>query len=399
VTTEVAIYGGLDCKNGWAYDGTTKSKLTALSDDVPLTLTQAATSVQLVDFTVQAPNAMLDGGSSIAVIANQVMASFTRCDLNAGNGKKGLDGTTPTESVGPLHATDLPVLGNNGVKACVSTVQSFGGAAKDNLLCPVANGGPYGGSGGVGEEVTGDDGATSPPSAQTALGGKGQSVADPSWGCFAGSGLGADGSNGQPAQDGIGATGTAGLGQLSVLGYAGVSGMDGLPGNPGQGGGGGGGAKGKAGCAGASGGGGGAGGCGGHGGPGGKAGGASIALMSVGSTLSFEYVTVLLGNGGVGGDGAYGQGGGVGGNGGSPGAASSGVLAACAGGAGGHGGSGGKGGGGRGGHAIGIAATGTEMPDTKGITFLKKGTPGPGGKGAFMNDGDPGVQANVQLFP
>ena len=89
----------------------------------------------------------------------------------------------------------------------------------------------------------------------------------------------------------------------------------------------------------------------------------------------------------------------MGGHGGSPGAAGAGVLAACGGGSGGHGGTGGFGGGGRGGHAIGIAATGTEMPDTKGITFLKKGTPGLGGKGAFMNNGDPGVQANVQLFP
>ena len=65
---------------------------------------------------------------------------------------------------------------------------------------------------------------------------------------------------------------------------------------------------------------------------------------------------------------------------------------------GGQGGFGGKGGGGRGGHAIGIAYTGA-MPTIAGASFTK-GTAGQGGKGAdAAHDGDPGVQADTQVFP
>ncbi len=74
-----------------------------------------------------------------------------------------------------------------------------------------------------------------------------------------------------------------------------------------------------------------------------------------------------------------------------------GTAPGCKGGQGGTGGFGGKGGGGRGGHAIGIAATGSAMPETKGVSFTK-GMPGMGGKGGMMQDGDPGVQADVQVF-
>ncbi len=398
VTSEVAIYGGLDCAKAWAYDGSTKSKLSALPDDVPLTLTQAATSVQLFDFTVHAADAMLDGGSSIAVVADQVKVSFTRCDLSAGNGNKGAGGTTPTASVGPANSLDPLIVGNDGANACASAMASPGAEQKDNMFCPFADGGPLGGGGGLGSVPVGGAGDAFPSTPQVAQGGTGQH-ADPAWSCDVGAGLGADGVAGQPGADGSGAKGTSALGQLSPSGYKGTAGMPGDPGKAGQGGGGGGGSKGKAGCAGASGGGGGAGGCGGGGGPGASGGGASIVMVSVDATLSFDHVTIVVGNGGTGGDGGVGQFGATGGHGGLPGAATSGVLAGCPGGAGGYGAHGGHGGGGRGGHAIGIAATGADMPDTKGITFLEKGTAGLGGKGGPMNDGDPGVRANVQLFP
>ena len=118
--------------------------------------------------------------------------------------------------------------------------------------------------------------------------------------------------------------------------------------------------------------------------------------MSLGATLSFEKVTIKAGGGGDGGNGGDGQ---VGGNGGNGGAGSA-TLDACNGGKGGQGGIGGKGGGGRGGHAIGVAYTGAAMPSIKGATFAK-GTPGKGGTGAadMMHDGEPGAQANVQVFP
>jgi hypothetical protein len=405
VAEGASVYGGLDCKKDWSFAVGAKSTLTAEADAVPLTVNQAASQVALWDFKVQAADAVMAGGSSIAVIVDHVMASFTRCDLIARNGVKGLDGTTPTDSVGPTGPNaqfDMAVRGNDGKAACPAMGSSqLGGEVKDNSFCPNANGGPLGGLGGAGGP-TGGDGASAMATSQTALGGKGQPVADPMWGCLVGYGLANGGATGKSGLDGMGATGAAGLGQLTISGYAGVAGLPGDPGMPGQGGGGGGGAKGKVLCAGASGGGGGAGGCGGHGGTGGAAGGSSIGLVSLGATLAFDSVTIQLGTGGAGASGAFGQIGGTGGKGGSGGAGDSTAPAtslACDGGNGGTGGPGGQGGGGRGGHAIGIAATGKIAPNTKGVSFVQQGTVGLGGKGGPAQDGEMGVMADVQMFP
>jgi hypothetical protein len=398
VAEGVALFGGLDCKKSWGYTGDVKSTLTADADAVPLTLSAAAKSVSLFDFTVQAADAVISGGSSIAVIADQVTAAFTRCDLIAGNGVAGLAGMMSTDSVGPtIDTTDLDIRGNNGAMACADAVQSPGGISKDNTFCSNANGGPLGGDGGTGGLTKGGDGAASGVNPQTAIGGTGQLAVNATLDCATGAGhIGTLGASGT---DGAGAAGVKALGTIGTSGYGGVAGEDGMPGQPGQGGGGGGGAKGKSMCAGASGGGGGAGGCGGHGGTGGKAGGASIGLVSLGATLTFDSVTVALGKGGAGGDGGDGQPGGVGGIGGFGGAANGvGTVAACQGGFGGGGGLGGKGGGGRGGHAIGIAASGA-APATKGVKFSPMGAVGLGGKGGTSQNGDPGVLKDVQMFP
>ena len=398
VSEGVGLYGGLDCKQAWKYTGAAKSTLTADADAVPLTLSKTAGNVSLFDFKVQAVDAVISGGSSIAVIADQVTAAFERCDLIAGNGANGTAGTTPTDSVGPTSTFDNAIRGNDGQNACTSmAVTQLGGAGKDNAFCPTANGGPFGGTGGNGEVTVGDNGNAPVATAQTALGGTGQPNIDPSWDCSTGAGH--TGTKGMSGTDGVGAKE---LGVITASGYGGVAGGDGVAGKPGQGGGGGGGAKGKALCSGASGGSGGAGGCGGHGGSGGTAGGASVALVSLGATLSLDAVTIQLGTGGDGGSGAFGQGGGVGGSGGLAGAGD--VTApptssACKGGDGGPGGLGGHGGGGRGGHAIGIAASGKVAPNIKGVAFAQKGTVGLGGKGGASQDGDSGVLADVQLFP
>ncbi len=397
ISTAVDLYGGLACK-GWAYLGATKkTTLTAPADAVPLTLSGDA---KIEDFAITAADAKMDGGSSIAVIVDQAVASFARCDLVAGTGKAGLAGTTPTDPVWPPDSSNIAIKGNDGAAACASTMKNDGGFPKENDLCSSMMGGPIGGSGGNGFVASGSNGDLQPiATAQTALGGQGETGAG--WDCSVGQG--AVGVNGAVGSSGDGATGASSLGVLDKSGYTGAPGQPGGLALPGQGGGGGGGAKGKPLCAGASGGGGGVGGCGGGGGLGGKAGGASIAVVSLGAMLSFEKVTIKAGVGGDGGNGGDGQGGGVGGKGGTGGngnATAPATLKACDGGAGGQGGTGGKGGGGRGGHAIGIAYTGAAMPSTKGATFTK-GTPGKGGTGAvdLLHDGDPGVQANVQAFP
>ncbi len=397
VTAAIALFGGLDCTKDWIHIADAKATLTAAADTVPLTLSKTASSVQLVDFKVQAVDATVDGGSSIAVLADAVEASFTRCELIAGNGVKGADGMMPDVTPGPTKASDTQIVGNNGSDACSNVTMVLGGLPKENDLCGLAVN-PLGGAGGIGFLTSGNNGDAAPANAQTALGGIGQKTSDPTWGCFAGSGLGDGGANGQAGMDGAGAAGMTALGQLTLAGYVGVSGLSGGAGKPGQGGGGGGAAKGKMNCGGASGGGGGTGGCGGLGGSGGKAGGASIALVSLGATLSFATVSITVGGGGAGGNGADGRSGKTGGSGGLGGVGAGTALSACRGGDGGQGGYGGKGGGGRGGHVIGIAASGT-APEAKGVTFTK-GTPGLGGKGAAVSlDGDPGVEGVVQLFP
>ncbi|MCC6557519.1 MAG: PGRS family protein [Polyangiaceae bacterium] len=400
VEAGVDVFGGLDCANGWAWIGeTTKTALTAAAGEIPLSFTSSASGARMTDFSIEAVDAVADGGSSIAVVVDGASASFVRCDVVAGNGQAGKKGETPADPVGPTDSDDAAIRGNDGKAACDATASQLGGDPKENEICPPATGGPLGGLGGAGLINNGSSGDAQPANAQTALGGSGEPAADPTWDCATGVGLG--GSNGVAGDGGVGATGDASLGSISAAGYSGIDGQPGGPGAPGQGGGGGGGAKGKPGCAGASGGGGGAGGCGGKGGFGGQAGGASIGIISLGATLSFEAVTIRTGRGGDGGEGGDGQGGGVGGNGGNGGAGDGTAPTtwpACNGGAGGHGGSGGKGGGGRGGHAIGIAYVGA-APSQEGVT-IEPGDPGLGGVGAdAQHSGADGVKAYVQELP
>ncbi len=395
---KATLFGGLDCA-AWTYDETKRTALTAEPDKIPLELTSAAGGSAIENFAISAKDAVTLGGSSIAVIAEAAEVSFTRTDINAGNGREGEDGTKPTDPVGPASSTDPTIVGNDGQAACTDPSQQFGGSAKENAVCPAASGGPIGGKGGAADTLSGSNGDANPATPKTALGGSGQPSDDMgSWSCVVGAGaIGASGATGDP---GDGAKQTE-MGTISANGYAGAAGKPGGPGLPGQGGGGGGGAKGKTMCAGASGGGGGAGGCGGGGGTGGKAGGASIGVVSLGATLSFDTVTIHVGIGGKGGDGGGGQAGGTGGKGGTGGNGSAnGLSNACDGGNGGQGGFGGKGGGGRGGHAIGIAYTGDAAPVTTGVSFNGKGTAGDGGIGdsANMGDGAKGALADVQKF-
>lgn len=398
VSTSVAVYGGLDCKKNWTYVGaTTKTTLTADADAIPLHVASTG-DAQLEDFQVVAKDAATDGGSSIAVVAEMGSAlTLARSDVQAGSAKGGKPGETPADPVGPLDPDDPAIKGNDGVAACTTMDQEFGGSAKDNALCPSGDGGPLGGTGGIGTTTNGGAGEAPAANAQTAKGGAGQPANDPMnmWSCATSVGQGDSGGNGASGVAGPGATA---LGEISVDGYAGESGKPGEPGKPGQGGGGGGGAKGKSMCAGASGGGGGAGGCSGKGGLGGQAGGSSIGIASLGATLTFTDVVIKTAKGGAAGDGGQGQVGGTGGSGGKGGNGTGANLSnACNGGSGGQGGTGGRGGGGRGGHSIGIAFTGA-APVAKGVTF-ELGTPGAGGDpGEPSGAGTDGVAAKTQDF-
>lgn len=381
------IFGGVDCSD-WSYVGVaTKSKLTAAADKVPLTLAMG-TGTEIHDLNVVATAAVAAGGSSIAVIANQVEALLDGCVIEAGDAMAGVAGAP--FSMAAMGGVD----GKPGVDACMAD-QVFGGAP---VVSMCGNPDSISGSGGNGQTVSGGAGSPGLPNgAMNAGQGEGAVACTP----------GTKGDDGMPGGPGIGATG---LGGINASGYTGVVGGAGLIGKVAQGGGGGGGAKGGTGAnqcsagmaGGASGGSGGSGGCGGAGGKGGNPGGSSIALMSLDATLTFINVSLGAGNGGAGGDGGQGQ---DGGNGGSPGAGGKAtglsLNPGCAGGAGGFGGKGGKGGGGTGGHSIALAYMG-KAPPMAGVTFAK-GMAGMGGVGDNSNgnsgDGAAGVAADMQVFP
>src|SRR5262245_16214596 len=88
------IFGGLDCTT-WTYVAGTKTKWTAGADELPLRLADGA-SIAIEDVTIEAADAIKDGGSSIAIVAQAgASVELVRCDVRAGNGADGAAGNTP----------------------------------------------------------------------------------------------------------------------------------------------------------------------------------------------------------------------------------------------------------------------------------------------------------------
>jgi hypothetical protein len=399
----VEVYGGLECEKAWAYVGAEKkTTLTAGADAIPLLMKSGASGARVADFAILAADAVMEGGSSIAVLADGAKAELVRCELVAGNGVNGAagasgdaNGTSATSGAAgdagknacsDLDGTpgpDAKLLGGNAVSNTCGSEVSVGGSGGDGEVL-------FGGGGDVGQTGTAGQAGSGEPAAGM-------------WSCVQGQGQ--IGSSGEPGMPGVGAVG---LGTLSASGYAGMSGSAGTVGKAGQGGGGGGGAKGGMICpggvsgSGASGGSGGAGGCGGLPGQGGGPGGASIALVSLKASITLTDCSLTTSKGGDGGAGGDAQGGGPGGD---PGKGGKGVGVsnpACSGGQGGKGGNGGPGGGGLGGPSLGIAFRGNP-PERQGKTVVTPGAPGAGGPGGSvnvaMNAGEAGKAGEEQAFP
>ncbi|MGK3991687.1 hypothetical protein [Sorangium sp. So ce1024] len=389
----VSLYGGLDCKRGWAWSSDTKTTIAAGPDQVALAVRGEEGTTHIEDVLVKAADAQTAGASSIAVLVEGATVELARSELVAGNGADGAPGAPgaePSAPGDPVPAAQAGATGSDGANACSDLDGSPGpdatlpgGAAVENACGEESSVGGKGGDGAIAsgfDSEAGVAGAAGQP-------GLGQPETGDGWECLPGAGLGGPGSRGE---DGAPGTGATGLGKLTATGYIGVSGGAGDAGKPGQGGGGGGGAKGLANCggglpgAGASGGSGGAGGCGGKPGQGGGAGGASIALVSVDATVTLTDCRVQAGQGGQGGRGGDLQPGGSGGRGGLGGMGASGSQDACDGGKGGQGGNGGPGGGGLGGPSFAIAFRGTPVAQV-GSVELTPGTPGEGGPGGNDN--------------
>jgi hypothetical protein len=382
VPSGVAVYGGLDCDQGWVWTAGQRTTVrpaaaatAAGASEIAARLEAGAGTTVLADVDVIAPTGALAGVSSIAVLIEDTAAELARGAFTAGDGTAGAAGA---------HATDPAPDGASGAAGygiCTAGATNPAPDAVSNACGGQPSTGGQGGDGGppTGAVLDGANGTSGAPAtgATLGLGGQGQTTAS----CQAG-GKGDDGG------DGPGGAGAKGPGALTTDGFSGADGKDGGDGKPGQGGGGGGGARGKTlvqcpgaatiNRAGATGGGGGAGGCGGARGGGGKAGGSSFAVLSLATpAVTLTDVTLHVGKGGPGGSGGDGQGGGNWGSGAPGGAGATGANAGCAGGDGGHGGQGGPGGGGQGGHAAGVAY-GKVAPQGAPAVSYAGGVPKPG---------------------
>jgi hypothetical protein len=393
ISAGVEVFGGFDCTKAWSWSQVARTQLSGPADEVALTITSAPGGVLVEGFAITgaSPTDPNGGGSSIAVVVDDVAATLDHCDVKASDAADGVQGTTPADPVTPGQDAPPPV--HNQMDACINAASLIGGPPGVTMCGSIDTSGAPGGKGGItgtmsGNGLSGGTGAnpgTSPPPGMDGLGGTGQM--GPAGTCQPGD-LGAPGDQGNPGSGGSALGDT-----LALSGIANSDDTDGKLGTPGQGGGGGGGAKSGMFCPGgvdgngASGGGGGAGGCGGKGGGGGKAGGASIAIVSLGTKITLTMVTLASGKGGKGGDGAAAQPGGSGGSA-AKGGSNSGAFPSidgCKGGDGGKGGVGGAGGGGRGGHSIGIAYAKTPSAGP----MIKTFTPGLAGGGGTVGTGGP----------
>ena len=400
VPSGVEVWGGLDCADDWVYVGDNRrSVLAPAPDAIPLQVN--ASELQgistLADLRLEAADASLPGGSSIAMLVQPDAAvELRRSELLAGNGANGELGQGGGD--GPAAGGTS---GWSGGPACSANVVPGGPA----VVTSCDDGSTLGGQGGDGNVSGGGTGLDGQPEPDPnplgfGLGGMGEAGSD----CLAGQ-------NGSSGADGAHGLGGRGGGRITFDGWEGERGGDGRKGLRGQGGGGGGGSRGGSlycGVApdvpkgGASGGSGGGGGCGGRGGRGGGHGGASIGLISFSGDVNVFATSIVTGNGGDGGAGGIAQ---LGGAPGVPGDGGMGVNAShygCSGGWGGQGGSGGYGGGGLGGASIGVAHL-AGQPAAMHDAAVKTGMPGKGGPGGNPavtgSAGADGVRDDTLGFP
>jgi hypothetical protein len=406
------IYGGLDCKKDWAWQAAKATQITALADKVPVRLLGGDETTRLVDVSIQAADASVTGGSSIAVIAVAAKVELERATVTAGDAKAGAQGA----AAGAAPAAGGPD-GNAGSNmSCTSSGGPLAGALPVvNPMCPDSKSGAGGASAKLNLTIPktmsdlGQPGSAGAPAMQGGgAGGLGQKAPPVLGGGQLACTPGQDGMDGMAGDAGPGGTGP---GTLGADGYQGVAGETGGVGGVGQGGGGGGGGLGCTIGSDAfgddSGGSGGAGGCGGASGAGGLPGGASIAFVSIDSDVRLVDCVLAAGAGGSGGSGGKAQPGGSGGLGGE-GASGDPVMLAphvnntygCDGGQGGAGGIGGAAGGGTGGHSVAMAYIGAAPTQvgTVALTHAAAGIGGDGSGGSKDNKGADGLAQPLLEF-
>ncbi len=286
----VSIFGGLSC-DAWVYTSAQAHPKILGDEDVPALVISGAGNSRLKSLDVEAPDAVADGASSVAVVISQATVDADEMNIVANNGR---DGAPPPAQEGQLNRAEG---GANGAAEGSTPANAIGGM---NTCGAVNLSGGGGGKGGDSTSAVKDGGPGGPGDGGSgALGHVGESI---TIGC----GNGDNGMNVSTSADS--GAGASDLGELSSAGFSPADGEPGNDGANGESGGGGGGALASGTKNGGGGGAGGAGGCGGHGAPGGKGGGSSISLASVGAVVALtSAVTLKVGAGGSGGDGAKGQ--------------------------------------------------------------------------------------------
>ncbi|MCC6553234.1 MAG: hypothetical protein IT372_09475 [Polyangiaceae bacterium] len=394
----VDVWGGLDCAREWIYVGDSRPTVIVTEPDrVPLQVKAGEGGSIVADVRLEAVDATLPGGSSIAMmVLEDAAVDVRRSQLIAGNGADGAPGQRGGEEPAKGGAP-----GNDGSAAC--SADNVAGADPVTTVCgDQTTVGGRGGDGNIADGGKGNNGQPEPDDNEQGfgLGGTGEGAAD----CLAGQ-------NGAAGDDGEHGPGAHWPGRITGKGWEGKAGRDGGDGKRGQGGGGGGGSRGgslycglgpSTPKGGASGGSGGGGGCGGRGGKGGGYGGASIGLLTLSGDVTLSATFITTGNGGDGGGGGLAQLGGAEGTAGIGGASVGGSHSGCYGGQGGRGGNGGYGGGGLGGPSIGIAHFAGHLIGGEGVSITtgEPGKGGPGGNDAVPGSaGEDGVSASTLDFP
>ncbi|MCC6555125.1 MAG: hypothetical protein IT372_19325, partial [Polyangiaceae bacterium] len=224
----IEVWGGLDCAHDWSYVGDSRSTVIAPEPDtVPLHVKAGEGTSIISDLQLEAADATIPGGSSIAMVALVgSVVDLRRSKLIAGNGAKG----APGERGGEEPAKE-GTLGNDGAAAC--TADSVPGAQPVTTVCGDLT--TVGGKGGDGTATSGDKGndgqpAPDPNPQGLGLGGVGETDA---FSCL-------PGQMGSPGADGAHGLGAQWPGSISPeFGWLGKRGYDGGDGSRGQGGGGG----------------------------------------------------------------------------------------------------------------------------------------------------------------
>jgi hypothetical protein len=352
--SNLRIFGGFDCNQGWVRSGAPTLVTPAAG---PALRIQGALGVEIVNFRFVSAAGRDFGESSVAaVVASSSAVVLRNVTLDAGEGVAGLDGSPPPQRLAPAPE------GNDGNIAT-------GGPEQNACDCSESVGG-RGGDLASTSTRNGEDGR--PPTPGSGEGGDGGINA-----C-------SNGGRGGPGPAAATAKGAQVHGTIEDSAWRPAPGDAGGKGAVGQGGGGGGGGSTGAGGS------GGCGGCGGNGGSPGQGGGGSIGLLMIDSTVTFYDCEISTSDAGAGGDGRLGQLGQVGGSGGS-GADTTG----CNGGPGGTGGDGATAGSGAGGISVGVVYQGTAPLNADQGLAVVLGVAGPGGAGVGVAAGFPGVSEKI----